>query len=822
MSASEAVPASAAKSGISKEQVKEAFDLFDADGSGTIDRDELRVLCFSLGRTMTDEQLEQAFEELDADGNGSIEYSELEAFILEGEDQDEGSAPALLRLALRKQLLAAKAKDVMSRLGSSSANAPKGTMDINIGVSSGDTFEGKDMHGILSMPEVACGLKFTVQPDIAGQSSSEMGEQDEEGGTLQFVIGLTDDANLDALADAAEALTAVAENLLPMAQEVVPISRVAISPPCPSPIAGHTGQVIILSIHIASGMEDGLEALQELADELPGMDEAMDSDSEDGEASDSDGEYKGRKFSKKTMVKVLQRVLAKFQVEWGCSATLAQLTGQDSTYTGGAVHSAFSFEAKLSKSVLHVLQSISLYGLLKDSWITRSQIKHFGRMGTLGSVDCIDTRSHLTSEQMRAVCSLLGIQKERDSAGDFANPTRAGVFHAQAFFQHMVEQGFESEGGSVVNMVASTLRGTAAPLAEGMPAPSFPSIQEAVSSVEAALEEGDVEEALPAVATAAAFILAEMSKGFASLQCVRLSAIGLVAQLEAKGFHLQPLLATQASGFETGTLIKKQMEGEAVIPGMLLLAPSPALAATVRGATGQGVHDKGSFFVPEWTMLKEEWEGYSQSLLLPGIGNVDYVEPFTQDAHKGSTLRKLALRQVDSEAKSYMAVLQAADITPPSGVAAPFLVAIVVPAEAMPGSIVTGGSELLPGEHAASVKLAQYVTTVQERCEAVAAASGKAVAPQWLVLVDASAGPVLDAAALPEAAIAAAGLAPSTPARVAAVDLATGLGLTAALVDATKALAAELDVQAVMVERKRGVELVGDLLSSSTAEVSEE
>jgi Ca2+-binding EF-hand superfamily protein len=38
----------AAQDGISKEQVRKMFDMFDADQSGTIDRSELRVLCFAL------------------------------------------------------------------------------------------------------------------------------------------------------------------------------------------------------------------------------------------------------------------------------------------------------------------------------------------------------------------------------------------------------------------------------------------------------------------------------------------------------------------------------------------------------------------------------------------------------------------------------------------------------------------------------------------------------------------------------------------------------------------------------------------------------
>ena len=49
-------------------ELKEAFQLFDKDGSGTISNDELEVVMKSLGQTPTDEELQQMIREVDVDG----------------------------------------------------------------------------------------------------------------------------------------------------------------------------------------------------------------------------------------------------------------------------------------------------------------------------------------------------------------------------------------------------------------------------------------------------------------------------------------------------------------------------------------------------------------------------------------------------------------------------------------------------------------------------------------------------------------------------------------------------------------------------------
>lgn len=64
----------------SEEQIseyREAFALFDTDGSGTIDKDELRALFQSLGKHPTEEQLDAMIAKADVDGDGFISFGEF-------------------------------------------------------------------------------------------------------------------------------------------------------------------------------------------------------------------------------------------------------------------------------------------------------------------------------------------------------------------------------------------------------------------------------------------------------------------------------------------------------------------------------------------------------------------------------------------------------------------------------------------------------------------------------------------------------------------------------------------------------------------------
>merc|ERR1711991_916698 len=66
-----------AKGGLTEEQIeeiREAFNLFDADNSGAIDVRELKAAMRALGFEVKKEELKKMISDIDNDGNGSIEF----------------------------------------------------------------------------------------------------------------------------------------------------------------------------------------------------------------------------------------------------------------------------------------------------------------------------------------------------------------------------------------------------------------------------------------------------------------------------------------------------------------------------------------------------------------------------------------------------------------------------------------------------------------------------------------------------------------------------------------------------------------------------
>lgn len=60
-----------------KQEIKEAFDLFDTDGSGAIDAKELKVAMRALGFEPKKEEVKKMMAEADREGVGKIEYKDF-------------------------------------------------------------------------------------------------------------------------------------------------------------------------------------------------------------------------------------------------------------------------------------------------------------------------------------------------------------------------------------------------------------------------------------------------------------------------------------------------------------------------------------------------------------------------------------------------------------------------------------------------------------------------------------------------------------------------------------------------------------------------
>ncbi|XP_034237688.1 calmodulin-A-like [Thrips palmi] len=69
---------------LSKEQtaeLREAFNLFDKDHSGSITNKELGYVMRSLGQNPTESELQDMINEVDVDGSGTIDFSEFLAMM---------------------------------------------------------------------------------------------------------------------------------------------------------------------------------------------------------------------------------------------------------------------------------------------------------------------------------------------------------------------------------------------------------------------------------------------------------------------------------------------------------------------------------------------------------------------------------------------------------------------------------------------------------------------------------------------------------------------------------------------------------------------
>ena len=75
-------------------KMREAFDLFDIDGGGTINATELGTVMRALGAEPTEEMLENMITAVDADGSGEIDFDEFVKLMkkMNGEDDDDDEA----------------------------------------------------------------------------------------------------------------------------------------------------------------------------------------------------------------------------------------------------------------------------------------------------------------------------------------------------------------------------------------------------------------------------------------------------------------------------------------------------------------------------------------------------------------------------------------------------------------------------------------------------------------------------------------------------------------------------------------------------------
>ena len=81
-------------------EVKVAFNKYDADGSGAIDKEELGELSKELGHELTPDELDKALKDLDLNGDGVIDMNEFSRWWFTGMKEFNGSRRTVLKAGI--------------------------------------------------------------------------------------------------------------------------------------------------------------------------------------------------------------------------------------------------------------------------------------------------------------------------------------------------------------------------------------------------------------------------------------------------------------------------------------------------------------------------------------------------------------------------------------------------------------------------------------------------------------------------------------------------------------------------------------------------
>jgi calmodulin len=60
-----------------QEEIREAFRVFDRDGTGTISAAELRHVMTNIGEKLSDQEVDEMIREIDVDRDGQVNYEEM-------------------------------------------------------------------------------------------------------------------------------------------------------------------------------------------------------------------------------------------------------------------------------------------------------------------------------------------------------------------------------------------------------------------------------------------------------------------------------------------------------------------------------------------------------------------------------------------------------------------------------------------------------------------------------------------------------------------------------------------------------------------------
>ena len=613
-------------------------------GNGTIDRTELQLLAFNLGRLMNDLELESAFNELDADGSGSIDFDELFAWLNSTEaGTHKGSAQAALRASLTRRMISRRAKAMKSRLDSvrkSGGKAAQGSIDLDVAWS----------WGAKALAEAAGPDAFRVKVTVDGSGKTaqlqDTSAQEGERAALQLFMklnaGVTDEevaavvGPLNAfMADAIEAVKADMDDL--------PVSRATIVGPLPLPASADSGGVaagagqgggaercIALEVFVTQDpIKPALQAFEEFA-EMAG-----------GGSSDGAGD----------LTALVQKLIERFEVTLSSSQSLQQLLGQVGAPSASS-STLLTVQGKLAKSVLSVFQEMSYQSLLEDTAGSFSEDAEtpFTMVQHAMAVNNLTLDAEVSDEERLAAAGAAALLCLRDS--DEFKPFKTGA-HMGGGVDPMAMVRAVLVRGMATLLLPMLLEDTVEAMVEDKPLPdSYREIQylltgkpEGFASAAAAQDESkDVSErGWRVLAWAVQWFLKHASV----VHCIRVAGKGLGVEASPQGLDLVPL--AQAANAILGSAVSSMTKvppGEEEAgkehvqmrtPVVLVAGAEPVLMdAAIAWAATSGTEDCDDAF--------EQFEAISRRVLvLPsGMGAVfdapdDYSYKWRSALSEGNT-----------------------------------------------------------------------------------------------------------------------------------------------------------------------------------------
>jgi Ca2+-binding EF-hand superfamily protein len=81
-------------------ELRQAFNLYDRDGSGTVDRMELRHVLRAMDHFPTEEELKEMIDDVDVNADGVLQFEEFATMMIRKESDDDNTK-MLLKKAFR-------------------------------------------------------------------------------------------------------------------------------------------------------------------------------------------------------------------------------------------------------------------------------------------------------------------------------------------------------------------------------------------------------------------------------------------------------------------------------------------------------------------------------------------------------------------------------------------------------------------------------------------------------------------------------------------------------------------------------------------------